>query len=50
MQLKDVNNLEPVEIKFDESDEKKEFGNAFEDYFHNSDEKVCPIKSCRLLS
>jgi len=45
----DIDNLNPISIKYSDDTERKEFSNGFEEYFHNSDEKVCPIKSCKLL-
>lgn len=47
---KDVDNLEPISIKFTGEKDRIELGKAFDDYFHNSDDSVCPIKSCKLLN
>ena len=47
---KDVDNLAPISIAHTGKEERIELGKAFDDYFHNMDESVCPIKSCRLLN
>jgi hypothetical protein len=50
MTQKDVGNLDPIAIKYLKDGERIQLGKGFEDYFHNSDDKICPVKSCKLLN
>jgi len=50
MVMKDVDNLAPISIKYTGVQDKIELAkNGFDDYFHNNDASVCPIKTCRLM-
>ena len=49
--MKDVDNLAPISIKYTGVKDKIELAkNGFDDYFHNNDASVCPIKSCKLMN
>lgn len=50
MVMKDVDNLAPISTKYTGVKDKIEMSKAFDDYFHNNDASVCPIKSCKLMN
>jgi hypothetical protein len=44
MQLIDNGSFDPVSINYTNDKDKKLFAQGFEDFFHNSDEDICPVK------